>query len=174
MKKTFILLTTIFLLAGCSGGMALLAPISGATNGKVVQSSLKSAASFGVKQTTGKTPIQHVLSFAEKKNPNKKKERCISFIKQTNSEACMIVNKQIALAQTSVKKKMSSTQTTVKEKAQVFLAKTVEIKNKPNNLIQSTKPAREFFLKLRSKVKEYDARWLARVNKNKNKNKNLN
>ena len=174
MKKTFILLTTIFLLAGCSGGMALLAPISGATNGKVVQSSLKSAASFGVKQTTGKTPIQHVLSFAEKKNPNKKKERCISFIKQTNSEACMIVNKQIALAQTSVKKKMSSTQTTVKEKAKVFLAKTVEIKNKPNNLIQSTKPAREFFLKLRSKVKEYDARWLARVNKNKNKNKNLN
>ena len=174
MKKTFILLTTIFLLAGCSGGMALLAPISGATNGKVVQSSLKSAASYGVKQTTGKTPIQHVLSFAEKKNPNKKKERCISFIKQTNSEACMIVNKQIALAQTSVKKKMSSTQTTVKEKAQVFLAKTVEIKNKPNNLIQSTKPAREFFLKLHSKVKEYDARWLARVNKNKNKNKNLN
>ena len=172
MKKTFILLTTIFLLAGCSGGMALLAPISGATNGKVVQSSLKSAASYGVKQTTGKTPIQHVLSFAEKKNPNKKKERCISFIKQTNSEACMIVNKQIALAQTSVKKKMSSTQTTVKEKAQVFLAKTVEIKNKPNNLIQSTKPAREFFLKLRSKVKEYDARWLARVKKNKNKNLN--
>ena len=67
---------------------------------------------------------------------------------------------------------MSSTQTTVKEKAQVFLAKTVEIKNKPNNLIQSTKPAREFFLKLHSKVKEYDARWLARVKKNKNKNLN--
>ena len=84
----------------------------------------------------------------------------------------MIVNKQIALAQTSVKKKMSSTQTVVKKKAQVFLVKTVEIKNKPNNLIQSTKPAREFFLKLRSKIEEYDARWLARVRKNENKNLN--
>ena len=161
MKKIFILLTSIFLLAGCSGGMALLAPATGATNGKIVQSSLKSAASYAVKQTTGKTPLQHALSYAEKKNPNKKKKRCISFIKQTNSEACMIVNKQIALAQTSVKKK-----------AQVFLVKTVEIKNKPNNLIQSTKPAREFFLKLRSKIEEYDARWLARVRKNENKNLN--
>ena len=172
MKKIFILLTSIFLLAGCSGGMALLAPATGATNGKIVQSSLKSAASYAVKQTTGKTPLQHALSYAEKKNPNKKKKRCISFIKQTNSEACMIVNKQIALAQTSVKKKMSSTQTVVKKKAQVFLVKTVEIKNKPDNFIQSTKPARIFFLKLRSKIEEYDARWLARVRKNENKNLN--
>ena len=175
MKKTFILLTTIFLLAGCSGGMALLAPISGATNGKVVQSSLKSAASYGVKQTTGKTPIQHVLSFAEKKNPNKKKERCISFIEKTNSEACMIVKKQIALTQATVGKKISSTRTAlvkkipftqdlVKEKKQVVSEKNLEAEDKTKNLLTKPKESTKKLISLvQAKIKEYDERWLVRI-----------
>ena len=78
MKKLFILLTSMFLLVGCAETMALLGPISGASNGKILQSSLNTAVNYGVKKRTGKTPMQHALAFAEEKNPNKKKERCIS------------------------------------------------------------------------------------------------
>lgn len=157
MKKIFILLTSIFLLAGCSGGMALLAPATGATNGKIVQSSLKSAASYAVKQTTGKTPLQHALSYAEKKNPNKKKKRCISFIKQTNSEACMIVNQKISYSQTVVKKNTKF----VLKKTKAVLEKTVEAKKLP----------RGFIPELRARIKEFDTRWLDRIKK---ENINLN
>jgi len=103
MKKILILLSSMFLLVGCIGSMALLGPATGAANGKIVQASVKSAASFGIKKATGKTPVQHVLTYAEEKNPNKKKAKCISFIEKTNSEACAIAKQQAALAQTKVK-----------------------------------------------------------------------
>ena len=93
MKKLSILLASTFLLVGCAETMALLGPLSGASNGKMLQSSLNSAVSYGVKKQTGKTPMQHALAYAEEKNPNKKKEKCISFIEKTNSEACMIAKK---------------------------------------------------------------------------------
>ena len=159
MKKIFALLTVMFLLASCASPMALIGPATGAANGKLVQSSLKSAVSYGIKKQTGKSPIEHALTFADKKNPNKKKERCISSIKKTNSEVCMIVNKQIALAQTTVVKKISSKQNHIKEKTQVVLKKTIEAKNSP----------RKFILDLQTKIKRYDDRWLDRINKSKTK-----
>ena len=91
----------MFLLNGCIESMALL---SGATNGKLVQSSVQQGLSYGIKKQTGKTPLQHALTYSEEKNPEKKKERCVSFIKATNSEACMIVNQKISYSQTVVKK----------------------------------------------------------------------
>ena len=172
MKKITILLSSMFLLAGCIESVALLGPATGATNGKIVQSSLKSAVSFGVKKTTGKTPIGHALAFSEKKNPNKKKERCISFIEKTNSEACMIINKQITLTRAAVDKKLSSTQDTVVKKIystqalikkKVILEKTVKAENKNDHLIKAKKSAREFVSLVRSKIKEYDTRWLNRI-----------
>ena len=57
MKKTLLLLTVISLLNGCAESIALLG--SGASNGRIVQSSLNSAISYGVKKQTGKTPIEH-------------------------------------------------------------------------------------------------------------------
>ena len=46
MRKIFVLLTTIFLLNGCAESVALLGTsIGGATNGKVIQSSLTSSIS---------------------------------------------------------------------------------------------------------------------------------
>ena len=159
MKKIFALLTVMFLLASCASPMALIGPATGAANGKLVQSSLKSAVSYGIKKQTGKSPIEHALTFADKKNPNKKKERCISSIKKTNSEVCMIVNKQIALAKTTVVKKISSTQSHVKEKTQVVLKKTIEVKNSP----------RKFILDLQAKIKQFDNRWLDRIKKSKTK-----
>ena len=93
MKKTLLLLTTIFLFNGCAESIALLG--SGASNGRIVQSSLNTAISYGVKKQTGTTPLEHAITFAEEKNPERKKETCIYHLEITRSEFCTIVKKQI-------------------------------------------------------------------------------
>tara|TARA_B100000886_G_scaffold132942_1_gene89665 strand:+ start:2487 stop:2894 length:408 start_codon:yes stop_codon:yes gene_type:complete len=103
MKKILILLSTTFLLNGCAESLALLGP--GASNGRLVQSSLNSAISYGVKKQTGKTPLEHAIAFAEEKNPERKKETCISSFEITRSEFCTIVKKQIKLKSSAVIKK---------------------------------------------------------------------
>ena len=100
MKKTLLLLSTIFLLNGCAESLALLGP--GASNGRFVQSSLNSAISYGVKKQTGKTPLEHAIAYAEEKNPERKKETCISSFEITRSEFCTIVKKQIKLKSTAM------------------------------------------------------------------------
>ena len=98
MKKIFGLLTTLLLLNGCAESVALLGgSIGGASSGKIVQSSVNTAVSYGVKKQTGKGPLEHVAAYAEKINPEKKKEPCLSFVKKTNSEICAIVKKQLNL-----------------------------------------------------------------------------
>ena len=106
MKKVFFLLSTVLLLNGCAESVALLGgSIGGASNGKMIQSSLNSAISYGVKKQTGKSPLEHALAYAEEKNPEKKEETCISFIERTRSEFCTILNKQISLTNIAVKEK---------------------------------------------------------------------
>jgi hypothetical protein len=109
MKKIFVLLTSITLLTGCVETVALLGPASSLVGGgNVVHSSISSAASYGVKKTTGKSPMQHALAYAEEKNPNKKKEKCLSFAKQKKSEACYIAKKQISSVKKSAVKKIKN------------------------------------------------------------------
>ena len=103
MKKILILLSTIFLLNGCAESLALLG--TGTSNGKILQSSLNSAVSYGVKKQTGKTPLEHVIAYAEEKNPEKKKETCISSFEITRSEFCTIVKKQIKSKSTDMMEK---------------------------------------------------------------------
>ena len=106
MKKVFFLLSSLFLLNGCAESVALLGTsVGGASSGKMLQSSLNSAISYGIKQQTGKTPLGHVLAYADEKNPEKKQETCISFIERTRSEFCTILNKQISLTNIAVKEK---------------------------------------------------------------------
>ena len=106
MKKGFFLLIFLFLLNGCAESVALLgSSVGGASSGKMLQSSLNSAISYGIKQQTGKTPLGHVLAYADEKNPEKKQETCISFIERTRSEFCTILNKQISLTNVAVKEK---------------------------------------------------------------------
>ena len=106
MKKGFFLLVFLFLLNGCAESVALLgSSVGGASSGKMLQSSLNSAISYGIKQQTGKTPLGHVLAYADEKNPEKKQETCISFIERTRSEFCTILNKQISLTNIAVKEK---------------------------------------------------------------------
>ena len=103
MRKILLILSTIFLLNGCAESLALLGP--GASNGRLVQSSLNSAISYGVKKQTGKTPLEHAIAYAEEKNPERKKETCISSFEITRSEFCTIVKKEIKLKSTAVIKK---------------------------------------------------------------------
>ena len=103
MKKILILLSTIFLLNGCAESLALLG--TGTSNGRILQSSLNSAVSYGVKKQTGKTPLEHVIAYAEEKNPEKKKETCISSLEITRSEFCTIVKKQIKSKSTDMVEK---------------------------------------------------------------------
>ena len=106
MKKILFLLSSLFLLNGCAESVALLGTSAGgASKGKMLQSSLNSAISYGVKHQTGKSPIEHALAYAEEKNPEKKQETCISFIEKTRSEFCTILNKKISLTNIAVKEK---------------------------------------------------------------------
>ena len=104
MRKIFILLTTMLLLNGCAESLALLgSSVNGLSSGKVLQSSLNTAISYGVKKQTGKAPIEHVKAYAEKINPEKKKEPCVSFLEKTNSELCLIVKRQLILTKSKIK-----------------------------------------------------------------------
>ena len=130
MKKILLLLSTIFLLNGCAESLALLGPAT--SNGKFVQSSLKSAISYGVKKQTRKTPLEHAIAYAEEKNPERKKETCISSFEITRSEFCTIVKKQIKLKSTAM---IENTADIVKEypiKKIKIITKIEEIAKKSN------------------------------------------
>ena len=101
MGKILGLLITLFLLNGCAESLALLG--TSTSNGRIIQSSISSTISYGVKKQTGKSPLEHALAYAEEKNPEKKQETCISFIERTRSEFCTILNKQISLTNIAVK-----------------------------------------------------------------------
>ena len=80
MKKTFFSLLVLILLNGCAESIALLG--TSASNGRIVQSSLNSAISYGVKKQTGKTPLEHAIAYAEEKNPEKRKRPASPLLKE--------------------------------------------------------------------------------------------
>ena len=100
MGKIFGLLVALLLLNGCAESVALFS--TGASNGRIVQSSLNSAVSYSVKKQTGKTPLEHAIAYAEEKNPEKKKEPCLSFVEKTNSEICALLKKQLKLTKSKI------------------------------------------------------------------------
>ena len=153
MKKVFTLLTALFLLNGCAESFALLgSSVGGASSGKVLQSSLNSAISYGVKHKTGKTPLGHMLAYAEENNPDKKKETCISFIESTRSEFCTIAKKQISLTNATVKEKankISKKYINFDKTKNVNLLKDKDLKD--GNLLN--KSARELAIVIQSNIK---------------------
>ena len=104
MKKILGLLLGLSLLTGCVESLALLGPTSttAATGGNIAQSAFSSAVNYGVKKQTGKSPMEHALAYANEINPEKKKEPCLSFVEQTNSEICTIVKKQLELTKSKI------------------------------------------------------------------------
>ena len=130
MKFFFGLLSLVFLLNGCAESIALIGTSAGGvSSGKIYESSINTAISYGIKNTTGKTPLGHALTYAEEKNPKKRKDPCISFTDKINSDICSITKKQITLTQNKLKKKSlninslkesaSSLQSTIDEKSKI-------------------------------------------------------
>ena len=104
MKKISGLLTALLLLSGCAETMALLGPASTSIGGgNVLRSTASSTVSYAVKKQTGMSPTQHVLSYAEKENSNKKKESCVSFLEKTNSEICAILKRRLISSKSKIK-----------------------------------------------------------------------
>ena len=98
MKKIFILLTSMFLLVGCMESVAVVGGT--AANGNLVQSSLQSGASYGIKKTTGKTPLGHAISYVKKENKNS----CAAFVGKKATETGSIAEKKIISKQIEKKK----------------------------------------------------------------------
>ena len=130
MKKILVLLSTIFLLNGCAESLALLG--TSTSNGKILQSSLNSAISYGVKKQTGKTPLEHAAAYAESVNPKNKQDTCLSSIERTRSEFCTIVKKQISLTNAALKKRTSE----LAKKYPKEIAVSIQAKIKKTSLIE--------------------------------------
>ena len=97
MKKIFNLIILFVMFSGCAESLALLGPAStSVTGGNLAQSAVSTAVSYGVKKKTGKSPVEHAMEYAEKKNPEKKKSKCITFLDSTESEFCEILKKNIS------------------------------------------------------------------------------
>jgi|TARA_B100001094_G_C18100049_1_gene755225 hypothetical protein len=150
MKKIFYLFSLIFLLSGCVESVALLgSSVGGASSGKLLQSSLQSTLSYGIKKQTGKTPFGHVLAYAEKNNPEKKRETCISFIEKTRSEFCTIAKKKISLTNNVIKEKVLLT-----AKKSTKIKVNPKVSNSAHSLSQLKKTPRELAIAFQAKFKK--------------------
>ena len=106
MKKILGLLLGLILLTGCAESLALLGPTSTAvTGGNVAQTTISTAVNYGVKKQTGKSAMEHVMTYAEEMSPQKKKEPCLSFAEKTNSKICSIVKKQLKITKSKILRK---------------------------------------------------------------------
>jgi len=103
MRKLFFLLASTFLLAGCAESVVAIG--GGTANGKLAQSSLQSAASYGVKKTTGKSPIGHAYNYVKKKNLKKENESCSSFDNKKDLEICLMIKERILSSRNELKEK---------------------------------------------------------------------
>ena len=154
MYKVFFLISIAFLLNGCAESVALLgSSVGGASQGRILQSSVNSAISLGVKQHTGKSPLEHAIAYAEEKNSKKKEEPCISFIEKTKSEFCTVVNRKIALTSNVIKEK---TLEIVKKYPKN--TKTIDVVSKKeiftSGLLQEKKSPRQLAIDLQAKTKK--------------------
>ncbi len=129
MKKILGLLLGFIFLTGCAETLALLGPTSTAiSGGNIAQSAFSSAVNYGVKKQTGKSAMEHAMTYAEEMNPQKKKEPCLSFAEKTNSEICAIVKKQLKITKSkilrqskekSIKDLTSSLQSNINNKSKI-------------------------------------------------------
>ncbi len=85
MRKLIGLLISLFLLPGCFETSLVMGPAIGGAQGKLAQSSISTAFSYGVKYKTGKYPIQHLLK--------KKKEKAVKTVSLMEEKVLTTTNK---------------------------------------------------------------------------------
>ena len=85
MRKSVALLISLFLLSGCFEISLVMGPAIGGAQGKLAQSSISTALSYGVKYKTGKYPIQHILK--------QKKEKAVKTVSLMEEKVLTTTNK---------------------------------------------------------------------------------
>ena len=85
MRKLIGLLMLLFLLSGCFETSLVMGPAIGGAQGKLAQSSISTALSYGVKYKTGKYPIQHILK--------QKKEKAVKTVSLMEEKVLTTTNK---------------------------------------------------------------------------------
>ena len=103
------------------------------------------------------------LEEAQKNNPDKKRETCLSFIEKTRSQFCTIAKKQISLTNNTIREKVLTTlkkapriEKSIIEKVSTITDNKTNL-NKANSLIifnQSGKSPRELAIAFQVKLKE--------------------
>ena len=98
MKKIICFLFAFVFLNGCAEYMAAIG--TGAVDGKILQSTVNSAVSYGVKKQTGKTPVQHALNFTEQQKSKKKVSKnkiqpCVEFLEPIDENLCKVIKSRI-------------------------------------------------------------------------------
>ena len=106
MKKYITFAFMGIFLSGCIETVSLLGPMTSATNGKIAQSAVNSAINHGIKKKTGKSPLEHAVNYAEKKDrdkseKNKIQKHCLSYLEETT---CTALDKSLTKAQISIQK----------------------------------------------------------------------
>ena len=76
MKKILLILISFMLLSACAQSVALLGPaITIGKTGNVMQAGFSYGGNLAIKQTTGKTAIEHVSFYVEEKKTSNKENR---------------------------------------------------------------------------------------------------
>ena len=88
MRKLTGLLILLFLLSGCFESTLVVGPAIGGAQGKLTQSSISTALSYGIKHKTGKYPFQHILK--------QKKEKVVKTVSLIKEKALKIEEKTLA------------------------------------------------------------------------------
>ena len=95
MRKTLILLFSLVLLSACAQSTALLGPaITIGNTGNVLQAGFSYGSNLAVKQATGKSPGEHVVSYVEGKKEEKKIRKEIASYLETHIK---IMRKKISI-----------------------------------------------------------------------------
>ena len=83
MRKIFFLLFILILLNSCAQSTAFIGPaITVGNTGNVTQAGFSYGSNLLVKETTGKTPGEHVVSYVEEKKEKKKiRKEIVTYLK---------------------------------------------------------------------------------------------
>jgi len=91
MQKTIGLVSLLFVLSGCyqASLTPMLGPAAGASQGRLAYSAVSTSLSYGVKHTTGKFPIEHIL----KREKDKIVDKVASIEKEAIERSTLIKEK---------------------------------------------------------------------------------
>ena len=92
MKRIIFIVVAAAFLNGCAQYTSMLGPVYTVyTTGNVAQAGTSLVASFGVKKATGKTPSQHVLTFAQNNQVINEMEKNNKIINTTEENTKVII-----------------------------------------------------------------------------------